>query len=729
MDQLLADERIPRGFRVKFPEEVLQENLGGQLWFGAECLAAGSSIMHREAESTAMRPLAQAVTKSLENVRNLLRHQCLTNNIPNSDRLHLDINDPATEQLYESLKIFDRLFAEFELKYVSAMTQVKSKHEYEMQEMICVLFSESLQRALKIGLLEQEQVDEFDPPLMFSIPRIAIICGLIVYPDGPLNMDVVADELSEMFRPFRAILIKIRDLLKTLSPNELFSLEKLLCTNEDKNLSFTKLTTNDETKKAEDKICINNNNNYPLTPAAAPPTDDDDELPEEYDSSSEEEKYGNDSTSTDVDEWSDDHSDTYDDVEGVEGTGGGFLMANTNLGNLFQTTDHGPLAAVDNFITCDQITQIIGNSENVNNNNEENLTIYNPSCSTNVPTAYSPPSSTESVQITLRRSVDLPARKHYTSTTNSITNSVGSNSSSESSYSSMKCNNGRRLKGGGRRCKSISEKEIIEKDRLIEERERIEREKLMSARMKFKNTENLLHRLFVCIAGVADQLQTNFASDLRHILRSVFLMNISTSEEEEAPKETENSSKDTENLYEFLASENDVVQRGNNNDDDDIDDSSQNVYSAEEVNPESDLSSSGEPKSEVSEHVNGNDIESVINNNHGREMARKNSNPSTSSTFSSSSNRSSPANNNNNNSNTRASPPIWIPDQEAPSCMGCTTQFTAFRRRHHCRNCGRVFCGSCSNTSAPLPKFGLIKAVRVCRQCYITEAAAAANSL
>lgn len=36
-----------------------------------------------------------------------------------------------------------------------------------------------------------------------------------------------------------------------------------------------------------------------------------------------------------------------------------------------------------------------------------------------------------------------------------------------------------------------------------------------------------MHRLFVCIAGVADQLQTNFASDLRNILKCVFLMNSS----------------------------------------------------------------------------------------------------------------------------------------------------------------------------------------------------------
>lgn len=256
MEELLGDDRAPRAFRAKFPEEVLQENLAGQLWFGAECLAAGSSIMNRELESTAMRPLAKAVTKSLDNVRNLLRDQCLRNNIPNSPTLRLDINDATTEQLYESLKIFDRLFAEFELRYVSAMVQVKSKHEYEMQELICVLFSETLQRALSIGLLEQEQVDSYDPALMFSIPRLAIITGLVIYNKGPLNMDMPADQLSEMFRPFRTILIKIRDLLRTLNKNELFQLEKLLCTNEDIHLkSINKVMTTSSTPTNEKLNC------------------------------------------------------------------------------------------------------------------------------------------------------------------------------------------------------------------------------------------------------------------------------------------------------------------------------------------------------------------------------------------------------------------------------------------------------------------------------------------
>jgi len=91
-----------------------------------------------------------------------------------------------------------------------------------------------------------------------------------------------------------------------------------------------------------------------------------------------------------------------------------------------------------------------------------------------------------------------------------------------------------------------------------------------------RSTENLLHRLFVCIAGVADQLQTNFASDLRQILRSVFLMNMSSAQEEiDIPEKTKESE-----LFEFRASENDVIQESAG--------SNQSIYSAEEVNPELD---------------------------------------------------------------------------------------------------------------------------------------------
>lgn len=38
MDELIPSERASRDFRVKFPDDVIQDNLAGQLWFGAEVI-------------------------------------------------------------------------------------------------------------------------------------------------------------------------------------------------------------------------------------------------------------------------------------------------------------------------------------------------------------------------------------------------------------------------------------------------------------------------------------------------------------------------------------------------------------------------------------------------------------------------------------------------------------------------------------------------------------------
>jgi hypothetical protein len=41
-----------------------------------------------------------------------------------------------------------------------------------------------------------------------------------------------------------------------------------------------------------------------------------------------------------------------------------------------------------------------------------------------------------------------------------------------------------------------------------------------------------------------------------------------------------------------------------------------------------------------------------------------------------------------------------------------------FLSQHHCRQCGAVVCGPCSNKKLLLPGQGNGKAVRVCLQCY-----------
>ncbi|XP_048584999.1 uncharacterized protein LOC5520963 isoform X2 [Nematostella vectensis] len=61
---------------------------------------------------------------------------------------------------------------------------------------------------------------------------------------------------------------------------------------------------------------------------------------------------------------------------------------------------------------------------------------------------------------------------------------------------------------------------------------------------------------------------------------------------------------------------------------------------------------------------------------------------------------------------------VWVPDERVKECHDCKQRFTRFKRKHHCRACGQVFCGDCSKQRVPLPQFGYTSAERVCETCY-----------
>ncbi|CAA0818711.1 Ankyrin repeat family protein [Striga hermonthica] len=58
------------------------------------------------------------------------------------------------------------------------------------------------------------------------------------------------------------------------------------------------------------------------------------------------------------------------------------------------------------------------------------------------------------------------------------------------------------------------------------------------------------------------------------------------------------------------------------------------------------------------------------------------------------------------------------PFQEASRCDVCKCSFSAFRRRHHCRCCGRTLCAEHSLDQMALPQFGIHTNVRVCADCF-----------
>jgi early endosome antigen 1 len=58
----------------------------------------------------------------------------------------------------------------------------------------------------------------------------------------------------------------------------------------------------------------------------------------------------------------------------------------------------------------------------------------------------------------------------------------------------------------------------------------------------------------------------------------------------------------------------------------------------------------------------------------------------------------------------------WADDKVYRNCCGCQAEFTVSVRKHHCRNCGLIFCNDCSARTFQLSSYK--KPARVCNSCY-----------
>ncbi|XP_036056670.1 WD repeat and FYVE domain-containing protein 3 isoform X4 [Onychomys torridus] len=60
----------------------------------------------------------------------------------------------------------------------------------------------------------------------------------------------------------------------------------------------------------------------------------------------------------------------------------------------------------------------------------------------------------------------------------------------------------------------------------------------------------------------------------------------------------------------------------------------------------------------------------------------------------------------------------WVKDEGVDSCSGCPVRFSLTERRHHCRNCGQLFCQKCSRFQSEIKRLKISSPVRVCQNCY-----------
>ncbi|XP_050733535.1 lateral signaling target protein 2 homolog isoform X3 [Eriocheir sinensis] len=846
MDEVIPSERAARDFRVKFPDDVMQENLAGQLWFGAECLAAGSSIMNREAESSQMRPLAKAVTKTIETVRNLLREQCLKP-VPE-----------YTEKIRESLKIFDRLFAEFELNYVSAMVPVKTVEEHDVQQSVVVLFSETVQRALKLGLTSQDQVDDYDPALMFTIPRLAIVAGLIMFPDGPLNLDREPRSLSELFRPFRTLLTKIRELLWTMTCSELAALEKALCSMDEPDptsapllaadtppssaygrAAFTsdfvqkfyanhpscrmvppelgslggtgkkshhdhrkrertgksrgsrararqerqserflaRLTASGEERPRARRRSRRHHHPrpHPPRPSQQPPVHDSDSgdegrhshsrvpppfplpLPQDQEQSHQLQS-----------------QQPMTRIKTIACSCGSMPPGAAQPSSLPSSVNSAQSYA-DTASTCDTAcdsTPVPGPqarcpcpATDPSDGTGEAGTLVQAAarlCVTQNEEQEGPDlgESMSQAMETASTSKDVSCYKFAEEERRDPEESCERDRDCESKASREDASGTPHQSHdpqspGSARCSSGSTSPYNSGAEDDEEvalaLQAAEVAATWRARARFTDTQDLIHRLFVCISGVADQLQTNYASDLRKILKCVFLINQSPPEEPLPPPKglhrPEENEEEEEERQDWSASspihsygEEEEGMEGHSGEGNDIPSLS--------ATPEAMVSQAASPPLTCPPSIQ---VPAAIFNDHAlmqfSEVTQASVPPNVEllpptqvqyaesfavipEPFTSRSSQEQQMQRDEGipvgerESGRRRGPrlqepPPWVPDQQAPRCMACGASFTMVRRRHHCRNCGKVFCAQCSQHAVPLPHYGIWKAVRVCNVCFL----------
>mmetsp|Transcript_17806 Transcript_17806/g.69040 ORF Transcript_17806/g.69040 Transcript_17806/m.69040 type:complete len:169 (+) Transcript_17806:227-733(+) len=61
--------------------------------------------------------------------------------------------------------------------------------------------------------------------------------------------------------------------------------------------------------------------------------------------------------------------------------------------------------------------------------------------------------------------------------------------------------------------------------------------------------------------------------------------------------------------------------------------------------------------------------------------------------------------------------PAWVSDADVQECSRCHTPFSLSNRRHHCRNCGKVFCHQCCHSFVRLLNLNYDDPQRCCQDC------------
>eukprot|EP01135_Chromosphaera_perkinsii_P007961 Nk52_evm33s1073 gene=Nk52_evmTU33s1073 len=127
------------------------------------------------------------------------------------------------------LKEFDIAWTTFE-KRLLACTAVngRSVKFEEQKQLLTVMMSEAVEEALSKKYLNREMLEEYDPSVVFALPRLALLRA-VRSPQGTIWDEVFANKSNySFFKPIQNDLEKMRSTVSDISEDDIVKLEKLL---------------------------------------------------------------------------------------------------------------------------------------------------------------------------------------------------------------------------------------------------------------------------------------------------------------------------------------------------------------------------------------------------------------------------------------------------------------------------------------------------------------------
>ncbi|KAI9142010.1 hypothetical protein BKA69DRAFT_1071007 [Paraphysoderma sedebokerense] len=218
------ESKLNRDYRRQLPQEDQQELDNGfseNILFAAEALSHGFRIRGIESFTNELIEPARQVCASMEALRFVFRSRALEN------------SEPPYHNLWPVLRDFDKSWTVFEQKichcYFTVMYKTKPATVDET-DMLTILLSETILRALKNQFITTDQLADFDPDVMFAIPRLAIVMTLIHIP----NCFNISDPMVgyRWFRAKQSQIEGITEYLKQATEREIFHLEYMLAKND-----------------------------------------------------------------------------------------------------------------------------------------------------------------------------------------------------------------------------------------------------------------------------------------------------------------------------------------------------------------------------------------------------------------------------------------------------------------------------------------------------------------